>query len=53
MGHALDHSIQDTLVRRGRMRGAETLWPPAWTTPAAGTAAPASAAGRLRPPSRS
>ncbi|HEX6467468.1 MAG TPA: valine--tRNA ligase [Streptosporangiaceae bacterium] len=28
MGHALDHSIQDALVRRRRMQGAETLWLP-------------------------
>jgi valyl-tRNA synthetase len=28
MGHALDHSIQDTLIRRRRMQGAETLWLP-------------------------
>jgi valyl-tRNA synthetase len=28
MGHALDHSIQDTLVRRRRMQGHETLWLP-------------------------
>ncbi|WP_243722809.1 valine--tRNA ligase [Actinomadura sp. 7K507] len=28
MGHALDHSIQDTLVRWHRMRGHETLWLP-------------------------
>src|SRR6266545_2579115 len=28
MGHALDHSIQDLLVRRCRMQGAETLWLP-------------------------
>jgi valyl-tRNA synthetase len=28
IGHALDHSIQDTLVRRRRMQGYETLWLP-------------------------
>ncbi|WUI01761.1 valine--tRNA ligase [Spirillospora sp. NBC_00431] len=28
MGHALDHSIQDTLVRRRRMRGHATVWVP-------------------------
>ncbi|GAA3117893.1 valine--tRNA ligase [Planomonospora alba] len=28
MGHALDHSIQDALTRRARMRGHETLWLP-------------------------
>jgi valyl-tRNA synthetase len=28
MGHALDHSIQDTLVRRRRMQGYETVWVP-------------------------
>nr|WP_194737751.1 valine--tRNA ligase [Actinomadura sp. RB99] len=28
MGHALDHSIQDTLVRRRRMQGYETAWIP-------------------------
>lgn len=28
MGHALDHSIQDTLVRRRRMQGHETVWVP-------------------------
>ncbi len=28
MGHALDHSIQDTLVRRRRMQGHETAWIP-------------------------
>jgi valyl-tRNA synthetase len=28
MGHALDHSIQDTLIRRRRMQGYETLWLP-------------------------
>ncbi|MBW8484082.1 valine--tRNA ligase [Actinomadura parmotrematis] len=28
MGHALDHSIQDALVRRRRMQGYETLWVP-------------------------
>ncbi|WP_433335453.1 valine--tRNA ligase [Spirillospora sp. CA-294931] len=28
MGHALDHSIQDTLIRRRRMQGYETLWVP-------------------------
>ncbi|KAB2339203.1 valine--tRNA ligase [Actinomadura rudentiformis] len=28
MGHALDHSIQDTLVRRRRMQGYETAWVP-------------------------
>jgi len=28
VGHALDHSIQDALVRRARMRGFETLWLP-------------------------
>ncbi|RKS77300.1 valyl-tRNA synthetase [Actinomadura pelletieri DSM 43383] len=28
MGHALDHSIQDTLVRRRRMQGHATVWIP-------------------------
>jgi valyl-tRNA synthetase len=28
LGHALDHSIQDALVRRERMRGRNTLWLP-------------------------
>jgi valyl-tRNA synthetase len=28
IGHALDHTIQDTLVRRRRMQGYETLWLP-------------------------
>jgi valyl-tRNA synthetase len=28
MGHALDHTIQDTLIRRKRMQGFETLWLP-------------------------
>jgi valyl-tRNA synthetase len=28
VGHALDHSIQDALVRRQRMRGFATLWLP-------------------------
>ncbi|GAA4594023.1 valine--tRNA ligase [Planotetraspora phitsanulokensis] len=28
VGHALDHSIQDALTRRARMRGQETLWLP-------------------------
>ena len=28
MGHALDHTIQDTLVRFHRMRGHEVLWQP-------------------------
>jgi valyl-tRNA synthetase len=28
VGHALDHSIQDALVRRQRMRGLQTLWLP-------------------------
>ncbi|MEV4252958.1 valine--tRNA ligase [Spirillospora sp. NPDC049652] len=28
MGHALDHSIQDTLVRRRRMQGYEVAWIP-------------------------
>ncbi|MEV4455700.1 valine--tRNA ligase [Microbispora sp. NPDC049633] len=28
VGHALDHSIQDALTRRARMRGMETLWLP-------------------------
>ncbi|GAA1298491.1 valine--tRNA ligase [Planotetraspora silvatica] len=28
VGHALDHSIQDALTRRARMRGLETLWLP-------------------------
>jgi len=28
VGHALDHSIQDALIRRARMRGFETLWLP-------------------------
>ncbi|TLP56144.1 valine--tRNA ligase [Microbispora triticiradicis] len=28
VGHALDHSVQDALTRRARMRGMETLWLP-------------------------
>src|SRR6185436_15208636 len=28
VGHALDHTIQDVLVRRRRMQGYETLWLP-------------------------
>ncbi|MFI6504687.1 valine--tRNA ligase [Nonomuraea typhae] len=28
VGHALDHSIQDALMRRARMRGNEALWLP-------------------------
>ncbi|GIH29402.1 valine--tRNA ligase [Acrocarpospora phusangensis] len=28
VGHALDHSVQDALSRRARMRGFETLWLP-------------------------
>ena len=28
VGHALDHSIQDALIRRRRMQGYETLWLP-------------------------
>lgn len=28
IGHGLDHSIQDALTRRARMRGQETLWLP-------------------------
>jgi valyl-tRNA synthetase len=28
MGHALDHTIQDVLIRRRRMQGYETLWLP-------------------------
>jgi len=28
VGHALDHTIQDTLIRRRRMQGRETLWLP-------------------------
>ena len=28
MGHALDHTIQDALIRRRRMQGYETLWLP-------------------------
>ncbi|MFI9558444.1 valine--tRNA ligase [Nonomuraea endophytica] len=28
IGHALDHSIQDALTRRARMRGKEALWVP-------------------------
>jgi valyl-tRNA synthetase len=28
IGHALDHTIQDMLIRRARMRGFETLWLP-------------------------
>ncbi|MBP2708286.1 valine--tRNA ligase [Microbispora sp. RL4-1S] len=28
VGHALDHSVQDALTRRARMRGLETLWLP-------------------------
>ena len=28
MGHALDHSIQDAIIRRRRMQGFRTLWLP-------------------------
>ena len=28
IGHALDHTIQDMLIRRARMRGFDTLWLP-------------------------
>jgi valyl-tRNA synthetase len=28
MGHALDHTVQDFLIRRARMQGFETLWLP-------------------------
>ena len=28
IGHALDHTLQDTLVRMKRMKGFETLWLP-------------------------
>ncbi|MFN2588735.1 MAG: class I tRNA ligase family protein, partial [Actinomycetota bacterium] len=28
MGHALNHSLQDALIRRARMLGYETLWVP-------------------------
>src|SRR3954465_4704941 len=28
IGHALDHTIQDALIRRARMKGFETLWLP-------------------------
>ena len=28
MGHALNGAIQDTLIRRARMKGYETLWLP-------------------------
>jgi valyl-tRNA synthetase len=28
IGHALDHSIQDALIRRSRMKGVPTLWLP-------------------------
>nr|WP_318527610.1 valine--tRNA ligase [Microbispora cellulosiformans] len=28
VGHALDHSVQDALTRRARMRGMESLWLP-------------------------
>jgi valyl-tRNA synthetase len=28
IGHALDHTIQDTIIRRRRMQGYETLWLP-------------------------
>src|SRR5690606_12548140 len=28
MGHALDHTIQDVLIRYQRMRGREVLWQP-------------------------
>ena len=28
VGHALDHTIQDALIRRRRMQGYETLWLP-------------------------
>src|SRR5436853_7462432 len=28
MGHALDHTLQDILIRRARMQGFETLWLP-------------------------
>src|SRR5688572_29175755 len=28
MGHALNHSLQDALIRRARMQGYEALWVP-------------------------
>jgi valyl-tRNA synthetase len=28
MGHALDHTLQDVLIRWKRMQGFETLWQP-------------------------
>ncbi len=28
MGHALDHSVQDAIIRRARMRGDNALWQP-------------------------
>ena len=34
VGHALDHTIQDTLIRRERMQGYERCGCRAWTTPA-------------------
>ena len=34
MGHALNATIQDILIRRKRMQGFRTLWLPALTTPA-------------------
>jgi valyl-tRNA synthetase len=34
IGHMLEHTQIDMLVRWHRMRGERTLWLPAWTTPA-------------------
>ena len=31
MGHALNNSLQDVLVRFNRMKGLETLWPVSYT----------------------
>ena len=34
MGHALDNTIQDILIRRKRMQGFDTLWLPGTDMPA-------------------
>ena len=31
MGHALNNTLQDVMVRFERMRGKDVLWQPAWT----------------------
>ncbi len=34
MGHALNNTLQDIMVRFERMRGKDVLWQPEWTMPA-------------------